>query len=100
MLLCSLGARPVAITGMSVGICTWCLHSVKPNPSWEMRQFRRYAERTRQGRNRRNKERDGETRQNHHGNNSCSREEVDTLCFLSQQLYRLVSVDKKKYLGF
>jgi hypothetical protein len=71
--------RPVALTGMSVGICTWCHDSVKPNLSWEMRQFRRYAERTRQGRNRRNKERDGETRQKHHGNNSCNREAAGTL---------------------
>jgi hypothetical protein len=91
----SLRARLVALTGMSVGICTWCHDSVKPNLSWEMRQFRWYAERTRQGRNRRNKERDRETRQKRHGNSSCNREAVDTLCFLSQQLYRLVSVDKK-----
>jgi hypothetical protein len=65
-----------------------------------MRQFRRYAERTRQGRNRRNKERGGEKRQKHHGNNSCNREAVDTLCFLSQQLYHLAPVDKKKTFGF
>jgi len=88
--------RHAALTGMSVGICIWCLDSVKPNLSWEMRQFRRYAEGTRQGRNRRNKGREGETRQKHHGNNSWNSEAVDTLCFLSQQLYRLVSVDKKK----